>query len=310
MCATGAVGLGAVVWGILSSVRVIVFDGVFTLAGILLVGMSLVASRVSGSAPTRDYPFGMHAATPLAVGLQGAALLGTTAYGATDAVIVLVGGGSEVSGVSVLAYGIATALVSLAVILVLRPHARASSLARAEEVAWRAGLLMSLVVAVGGAVALWLASRDSALVPYVDPALVLIACATVLPMAVSLVRESVRELLEASPAEPLRSQIHDAIRDGLAASASPGWELPEPIVRATKLGQRLYVEVDFVVRPGEWTVDDEDVVRRGITARLDALGHDSWVTVELTTDPALAEDATGSRGTAPQAGLPGEPGAV
>ena len=33
---------------------------------------------------------------------------------------------------------------------------------------------------------------------------------------------------------------------------------------------------------------EEDAVRRAITTRLDALGHEVWATVELTTDPGLA----------------------
>lgn len=278
------------VWGVLGSVRIIVFDGVYMLAGIVLVGISILASRASGSAPTREYPFGMHAATPLAVALQGAALLGTVAYGAIDAVIVLIDGGSPASAASVLAYGVVTTVASLVVSLVLRPHAQESALARAEVVSWRAGVLMSLVVAVGGLVGVGLSRADSPLVPYVDPVLVLIACATVLPMALSLVREGMRELLEASPAEPLRGQIDAAIRAGLATTDLSEHPLPEPVVRATKLGHRLYVEVDFVVAAGEWTVDEEDVFRRAITAQLDALGHEAWVTVELTTDAELVED--------------------
>ncbi|WP_454117571.1 hypothetical protein [Microbacterium lacticum] len=33
---------------------------------------------------------------------------------------------------------------------------------------------------------------------------------------------------------------------------------------------------------------EEDAVRRAITTRLDALGHEVRTTVELTTDPGLA----------------------
>jgi len=288
MVATGVLGVGAVVWGLFTGARVVLFDGVYMLAGIVLVAVSMLASRLAQSAPTREYPFGMHAATPLAVALQGAALLGTIGYGAIDAVSVIIDGGSDAAALPVLLYGVVTALASLAVALYLARPARVSPLARAELVSWRAGALLSLVVAIGGGVAV--ALGDAGVAAFIDPVLVLIACAMVLPMALGLVREGVRELLEAAPGEPLRSQIEDAVRAGVDSVATEAHVIPEPIIRATKLGQRLYVEVDFVVAAHEWTVDEEDDVRRAITARLEALEYQVWATVELTTDPALAAD--------------------
>jgi len=65
--------------------------------------------------------------------------------------------------------------------------------------------------------------------------------------------------------------------------------LDEPIVRLHKLGRKLYVEVDFVVEPGEWDVSEEDDVRRAVAAGLEPLGLDVWAYVELTTDRALVE---------------------
>ena len=58
-------------------------------------------------------------------------------------------------------------------------------------------------------------------------------------------------------------------------------------MRATKLGERLYVEVDFVVAHGVWDVTGEDRVRRALIDRLTSLGYELWANVELTTDPDL-----------------------
>ncbi|MCC6495939.1 MAG: cation transporter, partial [Propionibacteriaceae bacterium] len=58
--------------------------------------------------------------------------------------------------------------------------------------------------------------------------------------------------------------------------------------RATKLGRRLYVEVDFLVAAGEWDVSEEDRVRRSLISALTPLGLEVWASVELTTDPDLA----------------------
>lgn len=286
LVATSVLSAGAIVWGVLSGARVILFDGVYMLASVVLVSVSLLASRAATSAPTREYPFGRHGATPLAVALQGSALLGTVVYGAADAIGVLAGGGSEAAAGSVLAYGVLTAVISALIMLALRRTAQDSDLARAELVSWRAGTLLSLVVAIGGAVALVLTrtgARQAA--SYVDPVLVLVACAAIAPMAISLVRDGVRELLEAAPTPDVRQDI-----EALVDAARAEHDLPDPTIRSTVLGQRLYVEVDFVVAPGRWTVDDEDTIRHAVLDRLQTLAFQVWATVELTTDPTLVDD--------------------
>ncbi|WP_107765516.1 hypothetical protein [Nocardioides terrigena] len=57
---------------------------------------------------------------------------------------------------------------------------------------------------------------------------------------------------------------------------------------ATKLGDRLCLEVVFVVGEG-WAVSEEDAVRHAIIDRLEPLGYDVWANVELTTDAGLVE---------------------
>ena len=79
--------------------------------------------------------------------------------------------------------------------------------------------------------------------------------------------------------------------------------LDEPIVRLHKLGRKLYVEVDFVVEPGEWDVSEEDAVRRAVAEGLVPLGLDVWAYVELTTDRALV-DGSGRRTPWPGQGRP------
>lgn len=201
---TGSVIVGgtAIVWGILSGSNVVLFDGVYMVAGIALVVMSLVASRAARARPTGSYPFGRHAATPIAVVVQASAMIATLIYGVSDAIAVLIAGGSEASGLSVMLYGVVSALASVVLLFVLRKPARVSALVKAEVVTWRAGALQSAIVAVGGAIAVWLTSAGYAtLAGLVDPLLVLIACAMIAPMAISLLREGGRELTP-SPTPP------------------------------------------------------------------------------------------------------------
>jgi predicted Co/Zn/Cd cation transporter (cation efflux family) len=280
----GAVLLGtlAVVWGIAAQSRVLLFDGAFILLGIVLSALSLMASRAAAERPTARFPFGKAAVTPLAIAVQGVALLGTLVYAAGDAVAIIVAGGSDVAPGTVVAYGLLTMTCSYVLSRWLTHRAPDSELVAAEVAQWRAGALLSLVFAAGGGLALALASVGD-VVRYVDPVLVLVACLVLLPIPLRLLRAAGLELLEAEPPADVRQVLADAV-----TSVRAEFGLDEPFVRSTKLGSRLYVEVDFVVPEGVWDVTGEDRVRRALIGRLEPLGYDLWANVELTADPGLA----------------------
>ena len=248
------------------------------------VAVSMIASRAATMAPSREYPFGRHAARPLAVALQGSAILGTLVYGVADALVVIFAGGSDNAPIGLIMYGVATAVASLILTRWLGRLARESELARAEVVSWRASAVLSVMVAAGGVIGLVLLARHNTLARYIDPVLLLIACALVTPMAVALIRDGVRELLEAAPPADVQSAIDDAVEVVRLQE-----KLPAPAVRATKLGQRLYVEVDFLVPAGQWSVDDEDRVRRAVIERLEYLDLSVWASVDLTTQNDLID---------------------
>jgi cation diffusion facilitator family transporter len=276
-------GTVALVWGVLAESRVLLFDGIYTVLGLLLSGLSLLAAAASAAPPTRNFPFGKKAATPLAVGVQGAALLGTLLYAVADAVTVIRGGGTDVAPGTVLAYGGLSAAVALLVTWRMG-RLSDSELVQAERAQWKAGASLSAVIAVGGAITLLLdgSGWDGAVV-YADPVLVLIACVLVAPVPFRLLRAAGLELLEGAAPPEVQAAVDEAVRQVRAAHA-----LPEPFVAVTKLGGRLYLEVVFVV-DDTWKVSDEDAVRHAIIDDLRPLGYDIWANVELTTDAHLAE---------------------
>ena len=277
----GAAVLGtlAVVWGIAAQSRVLLFDGAFILLGIVLSALSLMASRAAADVPSARFPFGKAAVTPLAIAVQGVALLGTLIYAAVDAVAVITAGGADVEPGTVLAYGLITMTCSYAISRWLTHRAPDSELVAAEVAQWRAGALLSLVFAVGGGLALALADVGD-VVRYVDPVLVLVACLVLLPIPLRLLRAAGLELLEAEPPAEVRRVLAEAV-----TSVRAEFGLDEPFVRSTKLGSRLYVEVDFVVPEGAWDVTGEDRVRRALIGHLEPLGYDLWANVELTSRP-------------------------
>lgn len=278
------VGVVGVVWGLVADARIVLFDGIFTIFGTALSGLSLLASWAAGLEPDERYPFGREAVIPVAIVVQGAALTATLFYAAFDSISLLLAGGTDAAPASVVGYGVLTLVVAIAVMLGLPRLAPQSELAAAEADQWKAGALLSAIIAVGAAAATGADALGwDAVVRYADPVLVLVAVAVLAPVPWRLLTSGGREILEAAPPAEVSRGI-----EAEARRVAGEFGLGEPIVRATKLGRRLYVEVDFLVGAGEWDVSEEDKVRRSLIAGLDPLGYDVWANVELTTDPDLA----------------------
>lgn len=277
--------VGAVLVGVLTGTRIIVFDGAFMAIGLILSWASLQAARAAAAGPTRRFPFGRDALSPLMVVIQGLALAGTLVLAFGDALVVIRDGGSDVSVEVIAIYGIVTGVIGFAVAWWLKSSGKGSDLVAAEAAQWRAGSVLSVVMVAGAlAVAVLMATplRDAA--RFADPILVIVACAVLAALPVRLVRSGVNELLEGAPAPELAARIATVVE-----SVRAEFDLPDPLVRAGKVGQKIYVEVDFVVASRNWSVAEEDDVRRAIIQRLSILPFDVWAYVAVTSDAALAD---------------------
>ena len=273
---TAVVGALGVVWGIASGSQMILLDGVYAFVGIVMSGLLLRASAVSAAGPTRRYPYGREAATPLAIGIQGFVLLATLLYALVEAVFTIVDGGSDVTAGVAIAYASISTVASIVTWRWLQRSAGTSDVLIAEAAAWRVGAMRGAGMLVGFT-ALWLVTDtgwDRA-GPYIDPVMVIVMCAAFLGTPVAMVRSTIIELLEGAPSEDLQAPVHAAVRTVLDRHDATG-----TVVRMTKVGPKLYVEVDADVDPS-LTVGTEARVRRDIAAELSDVPLELWLNVEL-----------------------------
>ena len=270
-------------WGLAVSSQVILFDGLYSVIGFVLSWFGLRAAALVERGPTPAYPFGREALAPLVVAVQALVLLGTFGYAAVDAVGLLLVGGSQTEVGPALAYSILSLVASLVVHAALVRRQEGSDLVVAEVVQWRASVVLGIALTIGFGVAVALTGTTwSGAAPYVDPVLVLVAAALILPAPVRMLRQSFRELLEGVPDPDVTDPINRAI-----AEVRTEFGLPEPVVRVGKLGRKVYLELDFLVgEGGGWTVDHADRVRRRLMEALAQPGRLLWINVELHTDPA------------------------
>lgn len=271
-----------IVWGLAVSSQVILFDGLYSVIGFVLAWFSLRAADLVERGPTPSYPFGLEALAPLVVAIQALVLLGTFGYAAVDAVGVLLRGGSQTELGPALAYGILSLVACTIAYVVLARAQHDSELVAAEAIQWRAAVVLGAAMTIGfGAAVALTRTRWAGAASYVDPLLVLVAAALILPAPVRMLRQSFRELLEGVPDAEVADPINAAI-----AAVRADFGLPEPTVRMGKLGRKIYLDLDFLVGEDEgWTVDHADQVHRQLRTKLSEPGRMLWINVELHTDP-------------------------
>ncbi len=274
---TAALGSIGVVWGIISGSQMILLDGVYAIIGIIVSWLLLQASAMAEAGPTSRFPYGREAVTPLVIGVQGFILLATLVYALAEGVFTIRDGGSEVAPGPAIAYAAVTASASITFWRWLLRQAKTSDLLIAESTGWRVAALRGVGMLLGFVVLLALTDSSwSRAAPYVDPVMVIITCAAFLPAPIKMVRATVRELLEGAPSPEIQGPVLDIVR-----SVCAEFEIENPEVRMTKVGPKLYVEIDAAVRP-DATIAQEDEVREIVREQLTALPFDLWLNFELT----------------------------
>ena len=269
------------VWGVLSGSSMIVFDGLYSFVSVGLSLLAVMALRTVQRGADADYPWGREVWEPLVVVVKALALAALCVYAVIGGVSDLLAGGREVATGWALGYGAVSVAGGVAVTLLLR-RGSGSDLVRAEAAEWLGDTLLSVGVLVGFAVAVALvATGHRQLAAYVDPAMVVLVSAAFLHVPVRLVTGGLREILAMAPPPQLQAQLQacvDAVEEKFG--------LEESFLRASKVGGRVDIEVDFVVGADSAvrTIADCDVVRQDLHDRLAALGHGRSVVVAFTAD--------------------------
>ena len=285
--ASSIFAVGSLIWGLLAGSQMIVFDGLYSFVSVALSLLAVWALRAARSGPDERYPWGREVFEPLTITVKAVALAGLCLYALVGGVGELFTGGREIDAGWAVAYGFAATAVGIGVSLVLRRMSRgATDLVRAEAAEWMGDALLSIGTLAGFGVALALqATGNDGLARYVDPAMVILTSAFYLGIPLRLVTEGLREVLTMSAAPPVRD-----LATAVVEEVAQEWGLAGPVVRLSKVGSRLDVDVVFLVEEGSTarTVEDFDHVRVELDERLRTIGLEPSLSVGFTADPRWA----------------------
>ncbi len=285
--ASSVFAVGSLIWGLLAGSQMIVFDGLYSFVSVALSLLAVWALRAARSGPDDRYPWGREVYEPLTITVKAVALAGLCLYALVGGIGELLAGGRAIDAGWAVVYGIVATAVGVGVSLVLRRMSRgATDLVRAEAAEWMGDALLSIGTLAGFGVALALqVTGNDGLARYVDPAMVVLTSAIYLRIPLRLATEGLREVLTMSAAPAVRDQA-TAVVDEVAQE----WGLAEPVVRLSKVGSRLDIDVVFLVEAGSTarTVEQFDQVRAELDERLRTIGLEPSLSVGFTADPRWA----------------------
>ncbi|MGY8563478.1 cation transporter [Paracidovorax citrulli] len=282
----------AVAFGLYANSSLIIFDGIYGLIDVVMTWLSLLVVRLISMSTNVDslqsrlnqrFTMGFWHLEPIVPGVSGTLMIGAAIYAGVNAVDAMMSGGREIALGPAIVFALISIIVEGGLALFVR---RANRAIRSEFIAldaknWMVAASMSAayLVAFGGG---WLlrGTEWAWLVPYIDPAILLLVCLFVVVAPLGTVRQALSDILLITPVE-LQAHVDEVAR-GIVAK----YGFIEHRSYVAKVGRGDQIELFFVVPANdpprqlvEW-----DQLRDEIGEALGEESTDRWLTIMFTTD--------------------------
>jgi len=290
----GALGMAALGIGfaILTSSDAVLLDGLFSLIGFAIGLVTLQVAKVVRRPDDDIYHFGYAAYEPVLNLSKGLLMAFVSIFALVSAVLVAMAGGRTIEvGWAVLYAGVA-AVGCFAIAVSQRRLARrtGSPLLEVDYKNWLIDGLLSIAVGIAFAIALLLRDgRHAALLPYVDPAVVIILVALSLPIPAKIIRDNWRQLLGRAPDETLQRRVREAV-----LKAFGGGKACDPRIRMQQIGRFTYLQI-YVLCVDDTAADvrQMDACRKSVHDALAGEFDNLALDVVFTCDPRWVAVAIG-----------------
>jgi cation diffusion facilitator family transporter len=286
-----ALGIG---FAALTDSRAVLLDGLFSLIGCVV---GLIAMRVANLVRQPDdehFHFGYAAYEPM-LNLTKGLLIGfvslLAAWASIDSILA---GGREIQGRMAVVYAVIAAGGCLLIAGVQRRLAKStdSPLLEVDSKNWLIDGLISGAVAVGFLVVVLIEGTAWAwLVPYADPAVVLLLVLLSLPIPIAIIRANWDQLLGRAPEIEAQRTAQELIEGAL--EGEPGLSSH---IRMLEQGRFIYLQIYVVLSRdrGDLTVTEADGLRERIAAAIAELPQMIGFDVMFIGDPKWSEQTAGA----------------
>ena len=284
----GVVGVaaGSIAYGLFLESDVVILNGIFSLLSLIGAGLSLLAARLVVQPENRRFPFGYSHLEPLVLSVNSFMVLLICLYALINGIERIRAGGNAVEADGVIWFGILSGAASLAMYLYERRVARRvdSSLIEADAREWLIDFGFSIVTLLGFAVLPFLEEPVRSMwARYADPVMVAAMALLAIPMPLSALRRSLREVLLMSDLEDEAARRLEAVMEAIRSEH----DIARYVHHVVKTGRTRFIEVDIVVGStfALQTVAEQDRLRERIWRALGLSLDEAWLSICVTGDP-------------------------
>ena len=277
-----------IAWGWTVKSEMILFDGMYSLGGVILSLLALMGSIYINKKDYEKYPFGKKMIEPLIVIIKSLAIFIMCIYSLTGSIKDLINGGNEVQYGYALIYALISTLGCGIAYFFLKKKGKAinSSLVNIESSQWLMDTLLSLGVLVGFLIANILQHTEFIWFnKYLDPLMVIICSSVFIKMPIKSFSDGLKEILEFKADDSITLEI-----DKLVEGIEREYNFEEAITRVSKTGSDLRIEIDFIYNEESniKALDEMDSLREKIFNSLSHINYEKWLNVSFTKDKKWA----------------------
>ena len=277
-----------IAWGWTVKSEMILFDGMYSLGGVILSLLALMGSIYINKKDYEKYPFGKKMIEPLIVIIKSLAIFIMCIYSLTGSIKDLINGGNEVQYGYALIYALVSTLGCGIAYFFLKKKGKAinSSLVNIESSQWLMDTLLSMGVLVGFLIANIIKHTEFIWFNrYLDPLMVIICSSVFIKMPIKSFGDGLKELLEFKADDSITLEI-----DKLVEGIEREYKFEESITRVSKTGNDLRIEIDFIYNEESniKVLDEMDSLREKIFNSLSHINYEKWLNVSFTKDKKWA----------------------
>jgi len=241
-------GLG-IGFAILTSSDAVLLDGLFSLIGFAIGLVSLRVATLVRRPDDELYHFGYAAYEPVLNLTKGLLMAFVTIFALVSALEVALHGGRVIQAgwASVYAWIAAAGCFTIAIRQRVLARRTGSPLLAVDSKNWLIDGFMSVAVGVAFVVAVILADTSYAhLLPYADPAVVIILVVLSLPIPFKIIRDNWNQLLGKAPDDALQKNAREAVAKAFGDSMDFDTKL-----RMQRIGRFTYLQLYVLCKGGE-----------------------------------------------------------
>lgn len=277
-----------IAWGWTVKSEMILFDGMYSLGGVILSLLALMGSIYINKKDYEKYPFGKKMIEPLIVIIKSLAIFIMCIYSLTGSIKDLINGGNEVQYGYALIYALVSTLGCGIAYFFLKKKGKAinSSLVNIESSQWLMDTLLSMGVLVGFLIANIIKHTEFIWFnKHLDPLMVIICSSVFIKMPIKSLGDGLKELLEFKADDSITLEI-----DKLVEGIEREYNFEDTITRVSKTGNDLRIEIDFIYNEESniKVLDEMDGVREKIFNSLSHINYEKWLNVSFTKDKKWA----------------------